>query len=237
MIIFPAIDIKDGVCVRLRQGDFSTAEQVADDPVKTAKAFAAAGARWLHAVDLDGAKTGRPVNLGILTGIARQAGLRVQAGGGIRDMGTLTAYLENGVERAILGSAAVKNPAFLCEALREYGERIAVGIDAKNRLVACEGWTDPCGIDFVELARRVEAVGVRTIIFTDISKDGLLGGPNFEQLREIGAAVSCGIVASGGVTGVGDVAALKDMGLYGAILGRALYAGRIDLKEAIEAAS
>lgn len=236
MIIFPAIDIKDGLCVRLRQGDFNTAQQVAPDVLTAARGFAAAGASWLHTVDLDGAKTGIPANSDLLMKIVRETGLKVQVGGGIRSMETLDTYLQKGVSRCILGSAAVRSPDFVREAVGTYGAQVAVGIDAKNRMVACDGWTSASSLDFIELAKRMEDVGVKIIIFTDISKDGLESGPNFDQLFEIQDAVSCDIIASGGVTTMSDVEILTRKGLYGAILGKALYSGKIDLRCAIAAA-
>jgi phosphoribosylformimino-5-aminoimidazole carboxamide ribotide isomerase len=236
MIIFPAIDIKDGTCVRLTRGDFDTAEQVADDALETARGFRAAGARWLHMVDLDGAVRGERVNAPLFVQIARESGLAVELGGGIRDMASADYYLERGISRVILGSAAVRDPAFLRAAVRKYGERVAAGIDAMNGRVRAAGWLADGGADYIELAKRMEDMGLRTIVFTDISKDGTLSGPNFEQLAALQEAVSCDIVASGGVTTLEDVRRLAGMGLAGAILGKALYKGTLSLAEAIAAA-
>lgn len=236
MIILPAIDICGGQCVRLLRGDFGTAEKVAEDPLKTALSFQAAGAEWLHMVDLDGAKAGRPVNTAIFTGAAERSGLKVEVGGGIRSMETVESYLAAGVSRVILGSAALSDPALVKEAAGRYGEKIAVGIDAKNRMVSADGWLKDSTVDFVELAKQVEQMGVDCIIFTDISKDGTLSGPNLEQLDELRRAVSCKVVASGGISDIGDIKALRSLELYGAICGKSLYSGRLDLAEAIAAA-
>lgn len=236
MIIFPAIDIKDGRCVRLFKGDFATVYQVADNPLDTARAFREAGAEWVHMVDLDGAKTGQRTNSPIFLEVAEKSGLKVELGGGIRDMETLDFYFSKGISRCILGSAALKDPGLVKEAVRVYGERIAVGIDAVNGMVAAEGWLEVSEVPYLELARRMEEIGVRMLIFTDISKDGTLEGPNYEQLRELQQAVSCDIVASGGIRGMEHIRALADQGLYGAICGKSLYSGTLSLASAIAAA-
>lgn len=237
MLIFPAIDIQEGRCVRLVKGDFATAHQVAADPLETAFGFRDAGAEWIHMVDLDGAKTGRRVNNAIFTEIAGKSGLKVEVGGGIRDMQTLEDYFAAGISRCILGSAAVKNPALVQEAAAAYGDRIAVGIDAKDGMVATEGWLDVSEVSYIELARRMEAAGVRTLIFTDIARDGTLEGPNLSQLEALTCAVSCDIVASGGIRELADIRDLRRMGLYGAICGKSLYSGTLALREAVEAAA
>ncbi|HIZ83798.1 MAG TPA: 1-(5-phosphoribosyl)-5-[(5-phosphoribosylamino)methylideneamino]imidazole-4-carboxamide isomerase [Firmicutes bacterium] len=236
MIILPAIDICGGQCVRLLRGDFGTAEKVAEDPLETALSFRAAGAAWLHMVDLDGAKAGRPVNTAIFTQAAEKSGLKVEVGGGIRSMETVEAYLAAGVSRVILGSAALSNPALVEKAAGRYGDRIAVGIDAKNRMVSADGWLNDSRVDFIELARRVEQMGVGCIIFTDISKDGTLSGPNLEQLDELRRAVGCRVIASGGISDIEDIRALRQLDIYGAICGKSLYSGRLDLAEAIKEA-
>ena len=236
MIIFPAIDIKDGCCVRLFKGDFGTAEKVAEDPLKTALSFEEKGASWVHMVDLDGAKDAAPKNMGIFLDVARNTSLKVEVGGGIRSMETVEAYLSGGVERVILGSAAVKNPELVRTAVREYGERIAVGIDAKNGMAAVEGWLDASTAHYLELAKAMEAAGVKTIIYTDISKDGTLSGPNLAELDAINQEVSCQIVASGGVAELHDIYALKQLNLYGAICGKALYKGTLRLEDALRVA-
>ncbi len=234
MIIFPAIDIQNKTCVRLTKGDFATAQQVAASPYETAAGFKVAGAKWVHMVDLDGAKNATPQNSEIFMKVAAQSGLRVQLGGGIRSMETVEYYLNGGISRVILGSAAVKNPAFVKEAVARFGERIAVGIDAMNEMVAAEGWLDASNVHYIELAKRMEAIGVRCIIFTDISKDGTLSGPNLEQLGALSDAVSCDIIASGGIKDINDIQALHRMGLYGAICGKSLYQGTLNLQEAIK---
>lgn len=223
--------------MRLVRGDFSTAHQVADDPLETAASFRAAGAQWIHMVDLDGAKEGRRVNTAIFERVAAQSGLKVEVGGGIRSMDTLEDYFSHGVSRCILGSAALKDPALVREAVAAYGSRVAVGIDARDGLVATEGWLDVSDVSYLELAKRMEQMGVRTLIFTDISRDGTLGGPNLEQLAALGEAVSCDVVASGGVKSLEDIAALRQLRLYGAICGKSLYSGTLELSAAIAAAA
>ncbi len=234
MIIFPAIDIKDGNCVRLVKGDYSTAHKVAENPLDTARKFEAAGAEWIHMVDLDGAKDAALVNKEIFVSVARETGLKVEVGGGIRSMEAVDYYLSNGISRVILGSAAVKNPEFAREAVAQYGEKIAIGIDARDGMVAAEGWLDTSDVYFTDLAVEMEKIGVKTIIFTDISRDGTLTGPNLRQLNEINSAVSCDIIASGGVSGIDDIIALRNAGLYGAIAGKAVYTGALDVAQAIE---
>ena len=234
MLIFPAIDVKDGACVRLLRGDYATAHKVAENILDTARAFEAAGAKWVHMVDLDGAKDSHPVNQESILSVARETGLSVEVGGGIRDLTTVEAYLQNGVRRVILGSAALKDPAFTKEALQRYGEKIAIGIDARGGKVATEGWLETSEVDFLTFAKQMEALGAKTLIFTDISRDGTLSGPNLSQLDALNRAVSCRVVASGGVSSLADLAALKALGLYGAICGKALYTGAVPLKEAIE---
>ena len=233
MIVFPAIDLIDGRCVRLQKGDYATASQVADSVLETAQSFEAAGASWIHMVDLDAAKSGKPQNGAHIFEVAAQTGLSVQTGGGIRDLKTIETYLENGVKRVILGSVAAKNPNLVKEAVTHFKEHIAVGIDAKNGMVATSGWIDDTDISYIELAKRMEDVGVSCIIFTDIAKDGMLGGPNFEQLAALQSAVSCDTIASGGVSTIDDMRRLREQKLYGAICGKALYTGAIDLKQAI----
>ncbi|HIX64869.1 MAG TPA: 1-(5-phosphoribosyl)-5-[(5-phosphoribosylamino)methylideneamino]imidazole-4-carboxamide isomerase [Candidatus Anaerotruncus excrementipullorum] len=236
MIILPAIDIQGGTCVRLFQGDFSTAQKVAEDPVDTAIQFRADGAAWIHMVDLDGAKHGSRENTETFLQVAARSGLQVELGGGIRDLETVSYYLERGISRVILGSAAVKNPALVQQAVQRYGSRIAVGIDAKNGIVATEGWLDRSGVSYLELAKQMEQIGVQYLIFTDISRDGTLSGLNLEQLDAINRAVSCRIIASGGVRSLADIEACQKLGLYGVICGKSLYQGTLKLKEAIRKA-
>ena len=234
MIILPAIDIKDGNCVRLQKGDYATAHKVADSPYETAKRFKDAGAEWMHMVDLDGAKDAKLINADLIADVAKSSGLLVEVGGGIRSMEAVAYYLSRGVNRVILGSAAVKDPQLVIDAVNAFGDQIAVGIDAKNGMVQAEGWLDNSDIHYIELAKRMEDVGVRTIIFTDIDRDGMLSGPNLKQLDDLVHEVSCNIIASGGVTVLKDILNLTELDIYGAICGKSIYSGTLDLKQAIE---
>ncbi|MCM1284598.1 MAG: 1-(5-phosphoribosyl)-5-[(5-phosphoribosylamino)methylideneamino]imidazole-4-carboxamide isomerase [Acetobacter sp.] len=234
MIIFPAIDIIDGKPVRLYKGDFSTAKQVASDALETAESFEKAGCTWIHMVDLDGSLKKEPVNSETFIRVANETNLKVELGGGIRTMNDIDFYVNNGISRIILGSVALKNPKLVEEAVKEFGDVIAVGIDAKNGYAAAEGWVQNSDVYFTDLAKQMEAVGVKTIIYTDIGKDGTLSGPNIEQLVEINEAVSCNITASGGVTSITDILALRDKKLYGAICGKSIYKQTLDLREAVE---
>ena len=234
MIILPAIDLKDGKVVRLYKGEFNTVHQVAQDPVATARVFYKAGARYIHMVDLDGAKDGVRKNGEIVRAVAEQAGLKVELGGGIRSMTDLEGVFALGVCRAVIGSAAVSHPEFVREAVERYGERIAVGIDTKDGRVKTAGWVQDSGLDYLDFAKSVEQAGVKTIIFTDIDTDGTLQGPSFARLEALKRTVSCQIVASGGVSNNQDIQQLWAMGLYGAIIGKAYYAGTIDLGQAVQ---
>ena len=236
MIILPAIDIKDGNCVRLFKGDFSTAEKVAADYMETAKGFEKAGASWIHMVDLDGAKEGRPVNTQIYKDVAKKTSLKVEVGGGIRNIDTIRQYLSMGISRVIIGSAALKNPELVKEAVFNFGsEKIAVGIDSKNGMVAAEGWLESSDVHYIQLAKEMIKIGVRYFIVTDISKDGTLSGVNALQLKELSEAVgdACNIIASGGVHTIEDIIACKKLGLYGTICGKSIYKGTLDLREAV----
>lgn len=236
MLIFPAIDIKNGTCVRLYQGEMSTAEQVANSALEAAGAFKAAGASWVHMVDLDGAVEGVRKNTGIFLEVVQESGLKVEVGGGIRTMADIAFYLENGISRVILGSIALRDALLARQAVAEFGGQIAVGIDARDGMVAAEGWVETSAVSDVELAKRMEDAGVQCLICTDIARDGMLSGPNLGQLTRIQRAVKCDIVASGGVTNLSDIAALRDCGLYGAICGRSIYKGTLSLREAIQIA-
>ncbi len=236
MKILPAIDLKNGKCVRLKMGDFDTEHVVSDDVLRTAKDFAACGAELIHMVDLDGAKTGSGVNYDIVRTVCAESGASVELGGGIRTMEAVECALDLGVRRVVIGSAAVSDPEFVKEAVKRYGERIAVGIDARGGTVRTDGWLKDSGKDYIETAKQMESIGIKTIIFTDIEKDGLLNGPAFERLFSLRRAVSCEIVASGGVTTLDDVRALRDGGIDAAIAGKAIYAKRLDLKDAIREA-
>ena len=234
MLIFPAIDLKDNKVVRLYKGDFDTVHQVADDPVETARTFCAAGARYLHMVDLDGARDGVRKNSGIVKTVA-ETGLKIVLGGGIRSMTDLEAVFELGVWRAVIGSAAVSDPEFVREAVEKYGpEHIAVGIDAKDGLVRTAGWEENAGLNYLSFAKQMETICVKYIIFTDIETDGTLSGPSFERLEALQKAVSCSITASGGVSSNEDLRKLRDQGLYAAIVGKAWYAGAVDLAQAVK---
>ena len=235
MILLPAIDLHQGQCVRLLRGDYDTAQVVAADPVETARAFEEQGAGWLHVVDLDGAKEGAPKNAELIARVVERTGLQVEVGGGIRNMATVDRYLELGAARVILGSAALRDPQFVAEAVKRYGKRVAVGIDALGGKVAAEGWLEQSQVDYLELARRMEDLGVQYLICTDISQDGTLAGPNLTMLDQLNQAVSCHVVASGGVSSLLDIVNLYDLGLYGAIAGKALYTGALDLRAAIAA--
>ncbi len=237
MVILPAIDIKDGNCVRLFKGDFSTVEKVASDYLETALGFQKAGAQWIHMVDLDGAKEGRPVNTKIYTDVAEKTALKVELGGGIRSLETIEEYLKMGITRVILGSAALKDPKLVSKAVEKFGsEKIVVGIDAVDGMVATEGWLEASDVNYIDLANEMAAAGVRYFIFTDISKDGTLSGVNIGQLKALydGIPKDCNIIASGGVHTMVDIIACKEMGLYGTICGKSIYKGTLDLREAVE---
>lgn len=237
MIILPAIDIKDGNCVRLFKGDFSTVEKVAADYMETAKGFEQAGASWIHMVDLDGAKEGRPVNTKIYKDVAEKTNLKVEVGGGIRNIETIEEYLSMGISRVIIGSAALKNPQLVKEAVEKFGsEKIAVGIDSKDGMVATEGWLEASDVNYIDLAKEMIKIGVKYFIVTDISKDGTLSGVNTHQLAELAKQTNnqCCIIASGGVHTIDDIKACKKLGLYGTICGKSIYKGTLNLKEAVE---
>lgn len=236
MILLPAIDMKDGLCVRLKKGEFSTAGIVADSALETARDFFDAGAKWVHMVDLDGARGGVRLNFPDINDVILNSGLSVELGGGIKTQEDVDAVAKAGVARLVIGSAAVDHPELVDYALAQYGDRVAVGIDCLNGRVRTAGWEQDSGLSGLDLARRMEEKGVKTIIFTDIATDGMLSGPSFDQLAALQKTVTCNIVASGGVTTLDDVKRLRDMGLYGAIIGKAYYAGSIDLAEAVREA-
>ena len=237
MILLPAIDMKDGRCVRLKKGEFSTVSQVADSALETARAFVEAGAKWVHMVDLDGARDGVRQNFPFIYEVIQQSGLSVELGGGIKNELDVITVGEAGAARMVIGSAAVSRPELVGYALRQYGpDRVAVGIDCLGGRVRTSGWERDSGVDYLDLAVQMEEMGVKTLIFTDIATDGMLSGPSFDQLAALQKAVTCDIVASGGVTTLDDVKRLRDMGLYGAIIGKAYYAGTLDLAEAVREA-
>ena len=234
MELFPAIDLIGGCAVRLVKGDYAQKTVYSENPAEVAKSFAAAGAKYLHVVDLEGAKDGGTPNLETIRNIVEQGGLLVEVGGGIRSEEVIKKYLDAGVFRVILGTAAVQNPAFMEDMVQKYGEKIAVGVDIKDGMVAIKGWTEVSQESCFDFCEKLQKIGVKTIICTDISKDGLLSGTNLELYKELSDKFSVDIVASGGVTTLDDVKKLADMGMYGAILGKALYTGNIDLKAAVE---
>lgn len=233
MIIFPAIDIMDGKPVRLLRGDFDTAEQVAEDVLTTAKQFARVGCTWVHMVDLDGSLQKKPVNTDPILQVVKHTPLKVEVGGGIRTMEDIAFYLDRGVDRVILGSVALKNPELVQQAVDAYGDKIAVGIDAKQGMVATEGWTEDSKMDFIDLAKAMEKMGVATIIYTDIGRDGTLSGPDVQGLDRLNKAVSCNVIASGGVTTITDILVMKDKKMYGTICGKCIYKKTLDLREAV----
>ena len=233
MIILPAIDLKDGRPVRLTKGDFSTTEQVADNALDTAKNFEAAGATHLHMVDLDGALEGHPVNHEIVHEVAANTNLFIEIGGGIRKAEHIKEYLEAGIGRVILGSVAIENPDFAKEMIAQYGERIAIGIDALDGFAKGGGWLEGSSVRFTDLARAMTEAGAETIIFTDISKDGTLAGPNLAQLAELIEAVDANIIASGGIATIDDIKAVADLGCNGVICGKSIYKGTLTLTEAL----
>ncbi|MFN3687861.1 1-(5-phosphoribosyl)-5-[(5-phosphoribosylamino)methylideneamino]imidazole-4-carboxamide isomerase [Salinarimonas sp.] len=236
MILFPAIDLKEGRCVRLVQGDMEQATVFNDDPADQARAFEAQGFSWLHVVDLDGAFAGEPMNAGAVDAILETVSIPVQLGGGVRDMKIVDGWLEKGVARIVIGTAAVRDPAFVREAARLHPGRIAVGIDAKDGRVAVEGWAQTSTLTAEELGRRFEDAGVAAIVYTDIARDGILKGLNIEMTLALAQAVSIPVIASGGLASIEDVARLLEpdcAALAGAITGRALYDGRIDPREAL----
>lgn len=233
MNIFPAIDLIEGCAVRLVKGDYAQKTIYSKEPEKVAKSFADAGAEFLHLVDLEGAKYGTTPNLDTIRKIVATSGLKTEVGGGIRSEETIKKYLDVGVYRVILGTAALTQPDFLEQMVKKYGEKIAVGVDMKDGMVAVKGWTEVSSLCGEEFCKKLDDMGVKTVICTDISKDGLLSGTNLPLYQQMSQNYHMDIVASGGVSSLEDVQALKDMGIYGAILGKALYTGHIDLKEAI----
>lgn len=236
MNIFPAIDIIKGCAVRLYKGDYDQMTIYSDNPVEIAMDFEKAGAKFLHLVDLEGAKDGTTPNIETIKSIRDKSKQFIEVGGGIRNMETINAYLNIGVDRVILGTAAVNDEGFLKEALAAYGEKIAVGVDIKDGYVAIKGWTEKSSFTGVEFCKKMQDLGVKTIICTDISKDGAMKGTNRELYGQLSKEVSLDIIASGGVSSIDDIEALTKMNLYGAIIGKAYYTGAISLKEALEVA-
>ncbi len=236
MILYPAIDIKDGRCVRLVQGEFNDVTVYSDNPVDMARKFEQMGAEYIHVVDLDGARTGSPQNTAVISEMAVKLGVPVQLGGGIRTIETIEILLCKGIERVILGTSAVKDQELVKKAVQSFGKNLAVAIDAKNGLVAIEGWAKTSKFTAIGFAKKMEELGASVIIYTDISRDGMLKGPNLKAMEEMVKAVKIDVIASGGVSSIQDIKNLKDIGVSGAIVGKALYTGDIDLIEAIAAA-
>lgn len=236
MKIFPAIDLYDKKAVRLYKGNYDEMTVYSDNPIEIARDFEACGAEFIHIVDLEGAKDGTTPNIEIVKQIANETKLFCEIGGGIRSMETIKAYIDSGVKRVILGTAAVENEEFLKEALKEYGEKIAVGVDIKDGFVAIKGWKENSNYDCFSFCEKMQSLGVKTIICTDISKDGAMQGTNRELYKELSEKFSLDITASGGVSTLDDIKALRKLNLYGAIIGKAYYIKAIDLKEALEAA-
>ncbi len=235
MILYPAIDLKDGNAVRLLRGEMDKATVFNEDPAAQARAFVEAGCEWLHLVDLNGAFAGEPVNAAPVEAILRECNVPAQLGGGIRDMATIEAWIEKGLARVILGTVAVENPDLVRDAAKAFPGKVAVGIDARNGMVATKGWAEETKVQVTDLARSFEDAGVAAIIYTDINRDGAMQGPNIEATADLAKAVDIPVIASGGVSSISDLIALRDCGadLNGAISGRALYDGAIDLKEAL----
>lgn len=231
--ILPAIDLIDGQCVRLLQGDYAQKTIFGNDPVAKAGEFLNLGADAIHLVDLDGAKKGCPVNAGVIKAVKRKTGLFAEVGGGIRTMADIEMYLEAGLDRVILGTSAVRDKGLVVDAAKKYGRQIAVGIDAKDGTVAISGWEEKSDLDAVEFAKAVAGLGVATIIYTDISRDGMLAGPNLAAMEKMAAAVDVAVIASGGVTRDSDVAALKATGVAGVIIGKAIYTGAVKLQNVL----
>ena len=233
MFLFPAIDLFDGKAVRLLRGDYNQMTVYSDNPAEIAKDFQKAGAKHLHLVDLEGAKTGQTPNLKTIQTILSETDLFTEVGGGIRSMEIIDRYLSAGVDRVILGTAAVTEEGLVEQAVKKYGDKIAVGVDIKDGCVAIKGWTESSGIDAFAFCKTMQDLGVSTLICTDISKDGMMQGTNRTLYKTLSETFSLNVVASGGVSSLDDVKALADLGLYGAIIGKAYYTGAIDLKEAI----
>ena len=236
MIIYPAIDLFGGKAVRLYKGDYAQMTVYSDNPVEIAEDFRAQGAQRIHIVDLEGAKDGNTPNLDTVLAIKKATGLFCEIGGGIRSMEVVSRYLDAGVDRVILGTAAVKDNAFLTEAAKKYGEKIAVGVDIRDGCVAVKGWTEKTELDAFRFCKKMQALGIKTIICTDISRDGAMRGTNRELYKALSQELSMDIIASGGVSDLEDVKALRKMDIHGAIIGKAYYTKAINLKEAIEAA-
>ncbi len=236
MIIYPAIDVKDGKCVRLVQGKFNDVTVYSEHPVEMALKFEQLGAEYLHVIDLDGARLGEPQNIAVISEMAVKLGIPIQLGGGIRTIEMMEIILCKGIQRVILGTSAVKDPELVKKAVQSFGSGLAVAIDARDGMVAIEGWAKTSEFTAIGFARKMEELGAKVIIYTDISRDGMLKGPNLKAMEDMARAVNIEVIASGGVTSLQDIKNLKEIGVAGAIVGKALYTGDIDLQEAIAAA-
>ena len=234
MQIYPAIDLKNGQCVRLKQGRFDDVTSYGDDPVQRAKIWEDAGATYIHVVDLDGARTGNSYNLEAIKKIVAAVNVPVQTGGGIRSMRDIEQRIDAGVSRVIIGTAAVNNPELVKEAVRVYGDKIAIGIDASKGMVATDGWEKISDVPAIELCKKMAEIGVKTVVYTDISKDGMMSGPNIESTKELVEESGIDIIASGGVSTMSDLEGVESINAQGVIIGKALYQGALDLKEIIE---
>ncbi len=236
MIIYPAIDVMGGRCVRLSQGKFTDETVYSDRPVEVAKKFDRLGAEYLHVIDLDGARLGEPQNVAVISEMAVTVGIPVQLGGGIRTIEAMEIILCKGIERIILGTSAVNNQELVKKAVQSFGKNLAIAIDARDGMVAIEGWAKMSSFTALDFAKKMEDIGTSVIIYTDISRDGMLSGPNLKAMEEMARAIDIEVIASGGVTSLEDIKNLKEIGVSGAIVGKALYTGDIDLQEAIAAA-
>jgi phosphoribosylformimino-5-aminoimidazole carboxamide ribotide isomerase len=235
MIIYPAIDLLDGQCVRLSQGRYDQVTVYSNDPLYIAEGFADAGAKWIHMVDLNAAKTGIPVNQSIIAAVVKQTGLKVQTGGGIRNIDTLRYLIEEiGVSRCVIGTSAIKDRAFTEKALALYGDTIAIGLDAKNGEIAVDGWTSGSGINVIDFAKMMKEIGARTVIYTDIARDGMLSGPATESTRELFDATGLSVIASGGIGSEEDITLIQTSGCTGVIVGKAIYEGKVRLSVCLQ---
>lgn len=236
MILYPAIDLKDGQCVRLLRGEMDKATVFSDSPADQAKLFESEGAKWIHVVDLNGAFEGKPVNIDAVKSIIAAVNIPIQLGGGIRDIETIRSWIDAGVKRVVLGTVALKNPDLVKQACKEFPGQISVGIDAKDGVVAVEGWAEKSELTALELALKFEDAGVATIIFTNVNNDGMMQGPDIDETKSLAENISTPVIASGGVSSIEDLSSLKEIesfGVEGAISGRAIYEGKINIKEAV----
>lgn len=235
MIIYPAIDLLGGKCVRLRQGKYDQVTVYNDDPMEQAQRFKDAGAEWIHVVDLDAARSGIPTNHEIIKEISIKTGLKVDTGGGIRNMDTLRRWIEDyGVQRCVIGTSAIKDRKFTEEALKRYADKIAIGIDAKGGEVAVDGWTEGSGVTAVDFAKTMKSIGAQAIVFTDIARDGMLTGPAFDSTKELVYRTGLKVTASGGIGSDEDIMYIKGSGCEGVIVGKAIYEGKVDLKKCLQ---